>query len=522
MDKTPIYWRKRTLLERHKSQGGLSFRNISHANKALLFNQAWRIHKNKDSLIHQLYVAKYKKDPIQLAIDNEGPKNCSYAFRSLLGACRSLKDGLYKKLGNGKSIRLATDNWHPSKKFVPCEVQNQNSDSGPIWVSDLMDQNKSWKPSIIWNQYSKEDAKEIFAIHIPKAGMEDEIGWSHTKSGNYTVKSGYWLLNGENQQQLSKESNWKQFWKADYFPKWKLFLWKIFNNALPTADNLLKRNITGVNPICCLCKIHDETLAHMLRDCQITQRIWSGDLGIVVGNGKHIKIHEWIKNFLNLFKKRRKEECLILEVDFISTLWAIWVHRNEVIFRGINPNPERIMMIRKDHSVRFYVLKERQHRHPANSSQEARDDHSKQEILEWTIRNKDTPNVQILVVDGAWKRNDKDNQWRAAIAWKNVNNEPNEEAALRIFANSAEQAEAYAILKALTDMEWRTPGVIIKTDNAEVIKALQNNKCHNKNIDNIIKDIKRLANSFNFISCIKVGREEVKLAHELATQARKG
>ena len=68
------------------------------------------------------------------------------------------------------------------------------------------------------------------------------------------------------------------------------------------------------------------------------------------------------------------------------------------------------------------------------------------------------------------------------------------------------------------DMEWRSPGVIIKTDNAEVVKALQNNKCRISNIDNIIKDIKRIANSFNFISCIKVSREEVKLAHDLATK----
>ncbi|XP_048501627.1 uncharacterized protein LOC125497948 [Beta vulgaris subsp. vulgaris] len=383
-----------------------------------------------------------------------------------------------------------------------------------------MDQNKMWKPSIIWNQYSKEDAKEIFAIHIPRADIDDEIGWSHTKSGNYTVKSGYWFLSGENQQQLNKSTFWNHFWKADIFPKWKHFLWKIFNNALPTADNLIKRKIAGINPTCYLCKSQDETLAHMLRDRQIAQRIWSGSLGIVAENGKHLKIQEWIKNFLNLFKKR-KEECLDMEVDFISTLWAIWVHRNEVIFRGVIPNPERIMMIGKDHSVRLNTRKKRQDRQLANSSQEEHADHNKHQFQEWTIGNKASTNVQTLVVDGTWKKNVKTNQWQATIAWKNVNNDPKEEAASKIFANSAEQAEAYAILKAIADMEWRSPGLIIKTDNTEVITALKSNITTNKNIDNIIKDIKRIANSYIFISCIKVGREEVKLAHKLATQARK-
>ena len=69
-------------------------------------------------------------------------------------------------------------------------------------------------------------------------------------------------------------------------------------------------------------------------------------------------------------------------------------------------------------------------------------------------------------------------------------------------------------------MEWRSVGLIIKIDNTKVISALKNDKGTNKNLDNIIRDIKRLANSFMFISCIKVSREEVKLAHKLATKAR--
>lgn len=64
-------------------------------------------------------------------------------------------------------------------------------------------------------------------------------------------------------------------------------------------------------------------------------------------------------------------------------------------------------------------------------------------------------------------------------------------------------------------------GLLIKIDNKEVILALSNQNGTNKNIDNIIKDIKRLANSFMFVSCIKVSREEVKLAHNLAVNARK-
>ena len=41
-----------------------------------------------------------------------------------------------------------------------------------------------------------------------------------------------------------------------------------------------------------------------------------------------------------------------MEIDFISTLWGLWVHRNEVIFKGTSTNPMRIMAIIRDHSCR--------------------------------------------------------------------------------------------------------------------------------------------------------------------------
>ena len=44
--------------------------------------------------------------------------------------------------------------------------------------------------------------------------------------------------------------------------------------------------------------------------------------------------------------------------------------------------------------------------------------------LDWTIGDKHTTNVQTIVVDGAWKKNVGLNKWQAAIAWKNLNNDP--------------------------------------------------------------------------------------------------
>ena len=66
-------------------------------------------------------------------------------------------------------------------------------------------------------------------------------------------------------------------------------------------------------------------------------------------------------------------------------------------------------------------------------------------LLEWTTGKKSSNTMQTLVVDGAWK-NKRENQWKSTIAWKNKNGFQGEESATRIFANSTERTEAYAIL----------------------------------------------------------------------------
>ena len=185
------------------------------------------------------------------------------------------------------------------------------------------------------------------------------LGWTQTKSGKFTAKSGYWFLNEGPKEQVPLSTSWTRLWKSDIFSKWKLFLWKIFNKALPTSGNLGKRKINGINKICCLCNKQTESFEHLFRDCLISQRIWSCSLGIVATNGNHLTLQEWIKNFLNLFKKKKLEESREMEIDFIATLWGIWIHRNEVIFKGATTNPMRIMAIIREHSNRARRKKKR-------------------------------------------------------------------------------------------------------------------------------------------------------------------
>lgn len=55
-------------------------------------------------------------------------------------------------------------------------------------------------------------------------------------------------------------------------------------------------------------------------------------MGIRVTRSITIPIKDWIRNFLTLFKKKKEEEFTELRRDFISTLWGLWLHRNEIVF----------------------------------------------------------------------------------------------------------------------------------------------------------------------------------------------
>lgn len=126
------------------------------------------------------------------------------------------------------------------------------------------------------------------------------------------------------------------------------------------------------------------------------------------------------------------------------------------------------------------------------------------------------------MVDGTWKKKKNKSQWQATIAWKNISHNSGDEYAHRIFAISPLQTEAYTILQAVKDMEWKCSDIIIKTDNLKVVRALRQKEKIDKSISSIILEIKQGANSFQYFSCIKVKREEVSLAHNLAKKARIG
>ena len=74
--------------------------------------------------------------------------------------------------------------------------------------------------------------------------------------------------------QTSQKSFWKGIWTLHVPNKVRHFIWRAYNNALPTMENLFRRQIVP-NVLCNSCKDDLEDPLHIVWSCKEVKIIWS-------------------------------------------------------------------------------------------------------------------------------------------------------------------------------------------------------------------------------------------------------
>ena len=296
--KKPIYWKKRTLLEEHKHKGGMGLRNLEAINSATLFKQAWRIQNNQGLLVSKVFRAKYSDSWFGKSIRGKIPKNSSWGGRSIMKSVKQMECGIGKIIGNGKTTNILEDVWVGGRQLQFKTNLDENGRIKPVMVSDLITDDCSWDVELLKVWFEEEDVKTIKTIHLVSRDVEDEISWERSNNGEYTTKSGYWLIKGSKSKQVEALSFWKKFRDQKFWPKWKMFYWRLANGALATGVNLKKRKILS-ETLCPFCGKEEESDTHLFKDCEVTMRIWkSSNLGINAQNPVNMDISQWTKNWL--------------------------------------------------------------------------------------------------------------------------------------------------------------------------------------------------------------------------------
>ncbi|XP_074314479.1 uncharacterized protein LOC141649695 [Silene latifolia] len=389
-----------------------------------------------------------------------------------------------------------------------------------LQVRQLFHSDGMWNTEFISAVFKDEWIPRILAIPPCEIKSRDTVFWPFTKDGTYTVKSGYGLLfyrfmakRGTRKDITRINDRGREFcrrtlWTLPVPMVWKILIWKIIINALPTASELHKRKI-DVDPFCGMCGGNNknvETPEHLFRDCGLASRLWAGSVfGIRVENAGGIPFSEWIYDWLRYLSNSEGGECKT--IMFVALLWGLWTLRNNVIFQELVLNPHTIMGC-------FYNSVKEKVQLLCNSSQTKQphlmlrnsEEGSYHEDRE-AIRNGHPVNligqynsctVVRVKVDASWIRN-----YRAAVGWVVFDHTGKdiERRRVRLNAESALQAEALGVREVL------------------LINQIAGVGKEDHKIAGILEDIRERLSFFHCLCLNFIPRRLNSLAHGLAKQA---
>uniref|UniRef100_A0A803MDX1 Transposase-associated domain-containing protein n=1 Tax=Chenopodium quinoa TaxID=63459 RepID=A0A803MDX1_CHEQI len=135
---------------------------------ALLFKQAWRVHKEGNSLVSKVLKGKYRYSPVDLAKRNKVPSIVSWAYISMIKAAQQMKEGVGKCISNGRNTSITDDIWLKG---------------GRVTFKDSIG-------DLVWRLFPFHTARNILCTPTLPTPEEDGDIWVTEVTGNYSTKSG--------------------------------------------------------------------------------------------------------------------------------------------------------------------------------------------------------------------------------------------------------------------------------------------------------------------------------------------
>lgn len=343
-EKRGIPWISWKRLQYSKRDGGLGFKDLEKFNDALLAKHAWRIINNPDSLFARIMKARYFKDCFVL--DAKERPYQSDGWSSLLVGIALLKKGTRYIVGDGKTIRVASDSLLDTHPPRPIRLSRETENITLDKFIKSRGEHRYWDEHMINTHISPEDQPFLRRIHLPREVSKDSLIWNYNKSGDYTVRSGYWLNTHDPgyvgpytvMPHGSLEIKNRR-WKLPIQPKIKHFLWKALSKALATATRLSSRGV-AIDTKCPRCLGAEETINHVLLTCPFSTVVWR----LAHPPSQELQhpsedLEANIKNILDL----RNIQGISKVNQFLPfwLLWRIWKSRNNFVFNQHRESPSK-------------------------------------------------------------------------------------------------------------------------------------------------------------------------------------
>ncbi|XP_031101846.1 uncharacterized protein LOC116005747 [Ipomoea triloba] len=314
-----MHWASWTRLAAPKSIGGMGFKRIHEFNIALLAKQGWRLLVKPDYLVSKLLKARYY--PSASFLDATLGHNPSYIWRSILAGQVVLRDGVARRIGDGKDTLVWDCPWLANSvdPYIRTACMNELRETH---VSNLLDTDGTWDLELLHDIFYEQDIPRIISTPISLT-HRDMWYWKGDLRGIYSVRHGYRLLtNGLFADYETMDfKEWNKLWRLKTPPKVRNLLWRGLRNMLPVRENLRMKGM-AVSSICPLCCVVPETINHLFWDCIIADQLWCS-FGIMKG----LSFVELVEKALHAHEER-------LPITMASCVWSIWTARNDLLWNG--------------------------------------------------------------------------------------------------------------------------------------------------------------------------------------------
>ncbi|KAL9816712.1 putative reverse transcriptase zinc-binding domain-containing protein [Arabidopsis thaliana] len=271
-------------------------------------------------------------------------KLCSSKSEGGLGF-RDVDDFNSALLENRASISVWEDPWIPAQFPRPAKSNGSIIDPS-LKVQNLIDSRSNfWNIDLLQELFDPEDVQLISALHLGASTRADSPGWHFTKTGIYTVKSGYHTARmeilGINSSSIGPEIKAlkAQVWKVQCPPKLHHFLWQILAGCVPVTENLRRRGI-NCDSGCVRCGTIEETINHTLFQCHPARQIWA--LSKIPTVPRVFSTSSIYANLDHLFSR------IPLEFDSSAypwIIWYIWKAMNEKVFENVDKDPVDVLCL---------------------------------------------------------------------------------------------------------------------------------------------------------------------------------
>ncbi len=190
-----------------------------------------------------------------------------------------LVSGSCLKITTTSSEPIWSTAWVPTLPFYRPSPRHPNSRSLPsLSISDLiLSGTQQWNKNLLYDIFEFSSAYAISCLPISQE-VNSSYLWTPSCSGRFTTSSAYLaILNNDftGSSLISPSAIWKNIWKLQLTDRFRLFLWKIAWDILPTTTRLqtIIPNYLP-NTLCPLCKSGPDSVRHLFFHCHFARINW--------------------------------------------------------------------------------------------------------------------------------------------------------------------------------------------------------------------------------------------------------